>query len=282
MILVTGAAGQLGTAFRGLLEGRDALYVDEPELDFTNLEAIPEAMTAWNPSLVINCAAYTAVDAAEENEPLARLINATAVGVLARAASNVGAGFVTFSTDYVFDGTKKGPYVESDDPHPVSAYGRTKLEGERLALAAHPGTLIVRTSWLLSGTHPNFASTMMRLVAAGPVKVVDDQRGRPTLADDLASVTMEAVDRDATGILHLADEGPTTWYGLTRDIAAIAGLDVDRITPCSTEEFPRPAPRPANSVLNSERIEGLGIGPMPPYGPSLEVAVHSLQATEWV
>lgn len=282
MIVVTGAAGQLGTAFHRLLDGHDALYWDEPELDFTDLEAIPKALTTINPSLIINCGAYTAVDAAEENEPLARLVNATAVGELARAAANIGAGFVTFSTDYVFDGTKAGAYVESDRANPASAYGRTKLEGERLAMAAHPESLIVRTSWLLSGTHPNFASTMMKLIARGPVKVVDDQWGRPTLVDDLARVTMEAVSRGASGILHLANQGPTTWYGLTRDIATIAGLDVEGVSPCSTDEFPRPAPRPANSVLDSERIEDLGIGPMPPYWPGLEAAVHSLQATEWV
>ncbi len=164
MIVVTGASGQLGTAFRQLLNGQDVRYLDEDELDFENLEEIPQVLAAINPSLVINCAAYTAVDAAEESERLARIVNATAVGELARASADIGAQFVTFSTDYVFDGTKVGGYLESDPTNPVSVYGRTKVEGERLAQAAHPGSLIVRTSWLLSGTHGNFASTMIKLI----------------------------------------------------------------------------------------------------------------------
>ncbi len=282
MIVVTGASGQLGTAFRQLLNGQDVRYLDEDELDFENLEEIPQVLAAINPSLVINCAAYTAVDAAEENERLARIVNATAVGELARASADIGAQFVTFSTDYVFDGTKVGGYLESDPTNPVSVYGRTKAEGERLAQAAHPGSLIVRTSWLLSGTHANFASTMIKLINRGPVKVVDDQRGRPTLANDLARVTLDAVDHGATGVVHLANEGPTTWYGLARDIATIASLDVERVTPCSTDEFPRPAPRPANSVLDSERVPGLGIEPMPHYRHGLEAAVESLLKSEWV
>ncbi len=282
MIVVTGASGQLGTAFRQLLGSQDIRYLDEDELDFENLEAIPQALAAINPSLVINCAAYTAVDAAEENEALARTVNATAVGELAYASAELGAQFVTFSTDYVFDGTKTGGYVESDRTGPMSVYGRTKLEGERLARAAHADSLIVRTSWLLSGTHANFASTMLKLISRGPVKVVDDQRGRPTLADDLARVTLDAVNHGVSGVLHLANEGPTTWYDLARDIAAIANLDVDRVTPCSTDEFPRPAPRPANSVLDSERIAELDIELMPHYQPGLEVAVESLLRSEWV
>jgi dTDP-4-dehydrorhamnose reductase len=282
MIVVTGASGQLGTAFRRLLSDRDVRYLDEDELDFENLEEIPQVLAAINPSLVINCAAYTAVDAAEENERLARIVNTTAVGELARASADIGAQFVTFSTDYVFDGTKVGGYLESDPTDPVSVYGRTKADGERLAQAAHPGSLIVRTSWLLSGTHANFASTMIKLINRGPVKVVDDQRGRPTLANDLARVTLDAVDHGATGVVHLANEGPTTWYGLARDIAVIANLDVDRVTPCSTDEFPRPAPRPANSVLDSERVSGFGIEPMPHYRHGLEAAVESLLKSEWV
>jgi dTDP-4-dehydrorhamnose reductase len=189
---------------------------------------------------------------------------------------------VTFSTDYVFDGTTTGGYVESDQTNPQTVYGVTKLEGEQLALHDHPDALVVRTSWLLSGTHPNFASTMIKLTRNGPVSVVDDQRGRPTLADDLARVTLDAIDHGATGVLHLANEGVTTWFGLAREIAAIAGLDPERVSPCTTAEFPRPAPRPADSVLNSERLAGLAIEPMPPYRPGLEAAVRALMDSEWV
>jgi len=276
VIVVTGPTGQLGTAFGRLLEGREVRNLSETELDFKHLEEIPRALAAIGPSMVINCAAYTAVDAAEEDEGTARIVNATAVGALAAACADIGARFVTFSTDYVFDGTSADGYVESDRPNPMSAYGRTKLEGERLALDRNPDALVVRTSWLLSGTHANFAATMIELISRGPVRVVDDQRGRPTLVDDLARATVDAVGRGATGILHLANEGITTWYGLAREVASIAGLDPERVTPCSTDEFPRPAPRPADSVLNSERLAELGIDPMPPYQPSLAAAVKQL------
>lgn len=281
MIVITGPTGQLGTAFGQLLEGREVRAITEDELDFRYLDEIPKALAEVNPSLVINCAAYTAVDAAEEDVDTARLVNATAVGALASACDDLGARFVTFSTDYVFDGTKAGGYVESDQTNPQSVYGVTKLEGEQVALDNHPDALVVRTSWLLSGTHPNFASTMIKLIRNGPVKVVDDQRGRPTLADDLARITLDAIDREASGVLHLANEGVTTWFGLAREIAAIAGLDPERVTPCTTDEFPRPAPRPADSVLNSERAAGFGIEPMPPYGPGLEAAVLALMDSEW-
>ena len=281
MIVITGPTGQLGTAFGRRLEGREVRTITEDELDFRHLDEIPRALAEIGPSLVINCAAYTAVDAAEDDVDTARLVNATAVGALARACADLGARFVTFSTDYVFDGTRAGGYVESDQTSPKSVYGVTKLEGEHLALENDRDALVVRTSWLLSGTHPNFASTMIKLIRNGPVKVVDDQRGRPTLADDLARVTLDAVDREASGVLHLANEGATTWFGLAREIASIAGLDPERVTPCTTDEFPRPAPRPADSVLNSERVAGLGIELMPPYGPGLEAAVLALMDSEW-
>lgn len=276
MIVVTGALGQLGTAFHRLLGDNDVEYLDEAELDFADLDAIPRVLGEINPSLVINCAAFTAVDAAEENESLARIVNATAVGELARASAQIGSRFVTYSTDYVFDGTSVDGYVESDHPHPINAYGRTKLEGERLAVANHPEALVIRTSWVLSGTHLNFAASMLRLISDGPVKVVDDQRGRPTLVDDLAHATMDAVDRGATGILHLANEGTTTWFGLAREIAVIADLDPDRVTPCSTDEFPRPAPRPSNSILVSERLGPLGMDPLPSYRVGLPAVVAGL------
>ncbi|MFQ5524308.1 MAG: dTDP-4-dehydrorhamnose reductase [Acidimicrobiia bacterium] len=277
MIAVLGAGGQLGSAFCRLL-GAAAHPVTRAELDLTDLAAIQPWMEARRPEVVVNCAAYTAVDAAEEDEATARRVNADAVGVLAEAARDSGARLVTFSTDYVFDGTKPEPYVESDPPHPMSAYGRTKAEGERLALEANPEALVVRTSWVLSGTHPNFAATMLRLIRQGPVQVVNDQRGRPTIVDDLAPATLACVEAGAYGIVHLTNQGETTWYGLACEIAQIAGLDPDRVSPCTTEEFPRPAPRPANSVLDSERLEGLGVAALPHYRPSLERVVADLVA----
>ena len=275
MIVVTGAAGQLGSAFRRRL-GDDARYLTRPDLDLTDPAAIRPVIEKLRPTAVINCAAYTAVDQAEEHEATARVVNATAVGELADVTKDIGVRLVTFSTDYVFDGSKEGPYVETDEPKPLNAYGRTKLEGERLALGANPETLVIRTSWLLSGTHPNFAATMLRLIAAGPVQVVDDQRGRPTFVDDLVAGTLDALEAGATGILHLANAGTTTWYDLAREIADLAGLDADRVQPATTDDFPWPARRPANSVLESVRLVELGLAPLPDYHDSLRRAVEQL------
>ena len=275
MIAVLGAGGQLGTAFLRLL-GDQASAVTRDQLDLGDLAQIESWVGSTGPELVINCAAYTAVDAAEDDTATAKLVNATAVGRLAEATARHGAGLVTFSTDYVFDGRKEGGYVESDPTHPQNVYGSTKLEGERLALRHHAHALVIRTSWVLSGTHRNFASTMLDLIAKGQVRVVDDQKGHPTLVDDLAAGTMQAVGRGASGLLHMANQGVTTWYGLAREIAEIARLDPDRVTPISTEEFPRPAVRPRNSVLNSERLEPLGIPPLAHYRPSLERVVGHL------
>ena len=169
----------------------------------------------------------------------------------------------------MFDGSKETGYVESDDPGPLSVYGMTKLEGEYLALEANPESLVIRTSWVLSGTHSNFATKILDLIAGGEVQVVDDQRGRPTIVDDLARTTMQCIDAKAIGILHLANQGVTTWFRLAQQIALLAGLDPDRITPSATEDVLRPARRPANSVLDSELLEILGIIPLPPYQESL-------------
>ncbi|GMQ94582.1 MAG: dTDP-4-dehydrorhamnose reductase [Acidimicrobiia bacterium] len=271
MIVVTGTDGQLGTGFKKIL-AHDVVFLTRTELDLADIERIGPTLAALQPSTVINCAAYTAVDGAETEEDTAKTINGHAVNELATVCRETGARFVTFSTDYVFDGTKAGGYVESDTPNPISAYGRSKLLGERLAFGANPDALIIRTSWLLSGTHPNFALTMLRLLAKGDVSVVNDQFGRPTLVDDLAPATLKAMDDGLTGVLHLANVGVTTWFDLARQVADIAGLDSGRVHPCSTSQYPTPAARPLNSVLDSERLSN----PMPPYEASLESAVRSL------
>ncbi len=275
MIVVTGVSGQLGSAFRRRLGDR-ARYLDQDDLDLVDVAAIRPTIERLNPALLINCAAYTAVDQAEEDEETARLVNAAAVGAMAEVSNDLGASLVTFSTDAVFDGTSERPYVESDEPTPINAYGRTKLEGEQLALGASPQTLVIRTSWLLSGTHPNFAATMLRLIAAGPVQVVDDRRGHPTFVDDLVAATLDALEAGATGVLHLANQGTTTWYGLAREIADLAGLDAGRVHPVGTDAFPRPALRPANSVLDSVRFDEFGLAPLPDYHESLDQAVAQL------
>jgi dTDP-4-dehydrorhamnose reductase len=274
MIVVTGAAGQLGTALRMRL-GDDARYLTVDDLDVTAAD-VPERLLAYRPTLVINCAAYNAVDRAEEEPGVALAVNGTAVGVLAAASAAAGAGFVTFSSDYVFDGTSPEPYVESSPTSPANRYGIAKLAGEQAALAAHPDALVIRTSWVMSGTHPSFARTMLHLAERGGGAVVDDQRGHPTLVADLAAGTLAAIDAGATGLLHLTNQGVTTWFGLAREIVELAGGDPEVIQPCSTDEFPRPARRPANSVLDSERLAELGLEPLPHYREALAAAVAEL------
>ncbi|MGH8872196.1 MAG: dTDP-4-dehydrorhamnose reductase [Acidimicrobiia bacterium] len=276
MIAVLGASGQLGSAFVRIM-GDSCLPVTRQDLDLEDPDSIESWVESTKPDLVINCAAYTAVDAAETDMETARTVNAIAVGSLADAAARHEARLVTFSTDYVFDGDKETGYVESDQPNPLNFYGRTKLEGERLALGANPQALVVRTSWLLSGTHANFASKMLELISKGPVRVVDDQRGRPTFVDDLVAATNLALTGGTVGILHLANDGQTTWFGLAQEIAEIAGLDPERVSPCPSSDYPRPAKRPLNSVLDSERIEDQMISPLPHYRPSLEATVREIR-----
>ncbi len=206
MIVVLGAGGQLGTAFRSVYP--DAHFVDRAGLDLTDTGAIADRLASFSPTALVNCAAYTAVDRAEAEQDMAHLVNAEAVAALARFAADTGIPLVTYSTDYVFPGDGTTPYVESDPTDPVNAYGRSKLAGEVAALDLYPGTLVIRTSWVLSGTHPNFVATMLRLARRGePWRVVDDQVGCPTVAGDLAAATAEAVDAGVTGILHLTNDG---------------------------------------------------------------------------
>ena len=271
MIVVTGATGQLATAFRLLVP--DARFLTRDDLDLSQPDGVGRVLDRLRPELLINCAAYTAVDAAESDEATAEKVNALSVGEMAAWTSGHGAKLVTFSTDYVFDGRESGAYLESSPTNPTSAYGRTKLAGERLVGIADPYALIVRTSWVISGTHSNFVSTMLDLVGERELQVVDDQRGCPTVTDDLASATMAAIGAGATGLLHLTNSGATTWFGLARAAVGLAGFDPDRISPCSTDQFPRPARRPPNSELGSERTGQLGLTPLPGWEESLPKVV---------
>jgi dTDP-4-dehydrorhamnose reductase len=275
--LVTGSSGQLGSAFRRLL-GDEAVFPTRDELDLARPGDVEAVFDAMRPSLVLNCAAYTAVDRAEGEPDVAAAVNAVAVESMAEWCRANGAKLVTFSTDYVFDGSKPEPYVESDPTAPINVYGATKLDWELRALDADPTALIVRTSWVLSGTHPNFASTMLTLARQRPLQVVNDQRGRPTLVDDLAPAVLRAVAAGASGILHLTNQGAVTWYDLARIVLEMAGLDPDTVTPCITADYPRPAARPANSVLDSERLVAYGLDPLPDFRPGLERAVAALEA----
>jgi dTDP-4-dehydrorhamnose reductase len=275
VIVVTGAGGQLGTAFRTVIP--DAMFLTRAELDLSHPEGMHEKLNEIRPDTVINCAAYTAVDRAEEETDLARLVNGVAVGELARWVDDNGARLVTYSTDYVFPGTGTKPYVESDPTAPVNAYGWSKLEGEEAALT-HPGVLVVRTSWVVSATHPNFVATMIRNARERVLRVVDDQKGCPTVADDLARATIDALEAGAMGLLHLTNQGETTWFEFAREAVVLAGLDPARITPIETADYPTPARRPAYSVLGSERREQLGIDPLPSWRESLPAVVEGLVA----
>lgn len=274
MIVITGSTGQVGSALAKLIP--EATALDRAALDLARPETIAAALDRLQPSLIYHCAAYTAVDAAEEDEATARTVNAEAVAELARWTARRGAKLVTYSTDYVFDGTKQGAYVESDATNPISVYGRTKLAGEEAALEADPGALVVRTSWVISGSHPNFVATMVRLGRRQPLQVVADQHGCPTVAADLAASTIAAVDRSVAGRLHLTSEDPTTWFELARASLTEAGLDPELVAPCATDDYPRPAPRPANSVLISERRAGYGIPQMRSWRQALPGLVEEL------
>lgn len=224
---------------------------------------------------MVNCAAYTKVDQAEDEEDLATKINGTAVGVLSEWCALYGRPLLTFSTDYVFDGQSDSPYLESAPTDPINAYGRSKLVGEELL--AGSGALVVRTSWVISGSHRNFVATMLRLAReGGRLRVVDDQVGCPTIATDLAKTAYEALRSGVTGLLHVTNQGPATWFDLACAAIERAGLNPGVVTPCSTDEYPTKAKRPAYSVLASERLGPLGIESPQPWEVSLPGVVEEL------
>ena len=261
-LVVTGAAGQLGVDVVRFAEsvGDDVVGVDRTALDITDLAAVHALLDRVRPDAVINCAAYTAVDACETNQTAAFAVNADAVGLLSATCEFVGAHLVHVSTDYVFDGTLHRPYREDDTPNPQSVYGSSKLAGEH---AAGPDAAIARTSWVC-GEHGNNMVKLVLRLAADPdqaLAFVDDQVGCPTFTADLAPALHRlAVDR-RTGIHHLTNQGPVTWYEFVREILAAAGHDPDRVRPIATAELdpPRPAPRPANSVLDNAVWRAAGL-----------------------
>lgn len=271
MTLILGGGGQLATAFRHLLPEAEA--PTRAEFDIADLDELPRRLDEVRPSLVVNCAAYTAVDGAEDQMEMAHVVNAAAVGVLAHWCSQRQVRFVTFSTDYVFDGTGTKPYVESSTPNPVNVYGRTKLAGEHAALTANPDTLIVRTSWVFSSTHRNFVTALVERAANGPVDVVADQTGCPTYAPDLAAATMQAVTRDAIGLLHITNTGATTWFDLAVAACAAAGVDTARVSPITSDQYMTRARRPRYSVLGSERLASLDIAPLRPWQDAVREAL---------
>jgi dTDP-4-dehydrorhamnose reductase len=258
--VITGAAGMLGQDLAAAAKraGHDLLAFSRSELDVADGRAVADALRAARADVAVNCAAWTDVDGAERRAAEAAAVNGAGAGNVARAAAAVEAWTIHISSDYVFDGAKRSPYLESDPVAPLSAYGRSKLAGEREVAAAAPGRhTIVRSSWLFGAGGPCFPATILRLAAErDELKVVDDQIGCPTFTGHLASALVElsARRRAPIGIVHVAGGGTCSWYDFAREIVASAGLDC-RVRPCSTAEMPRPATRPAYSVLSSERGE---------------------------
>lgn len=259
-LLVTGAAGMLGQRVvrdaRAL--GHDVTGIDLPDLDLTDDEATGTRIAQLAPEAIINCAAYTNVDAAEEHEDVALAVNGHAAGNLARAAARIGARLVHVSTDYVFDGQKSEPWLESDTPAPLGAYGRTKLAGEEQVADAGGEYAIVRTAWLFGAGGPNFCDTMLRLAEErDSVSVVTDQIGSPTWAGHLSPALIELAERSGdVGIFHGVGAGQCSWNELTLELFERAGVAC-RVLPTTSAEFKRPAPRPAWSVLGTERDPGV-------------------------
>ncbi|MEZ5243819.1 MAG: dTDP-4-dehydrorhamnose reductase [Acidimicrobiales bacterium] len=258
-ILVTGANGQLGTEIQPLLEPHDVVAVDLPELDITDRALVLGALHEIGPDIVINCAAITAVDDCETKVDLAYAVNALAVRHLAEGCRQTGAHLASVSTDYVFDGTKTGPYHEWDDPCPVSVYGRSKLAGE---IEAGPDATVVRTAWVCGEHGHNMVKTILRLLGEHEtLTFVDDQVGHPTFTSDLAPVLRDLALSKRPGLFHVTNQGAVSWFEFAREVAKAAGADPARVNPCSTEELGMnyPAPRPANSVLDNMalRLSGL-------------------------
>ncbi|HEY2644074.1 MAG TPA: dTDP-4-dehydrorhamnose reductase [Galbitalea sp.] len=261
--LVTGGSGMLARDLRTELAERDATFLGRAELDVTDLESVISAV--MDHDVVVNAAAYTRVDDAETDVAAATAVNATGAENLAIAAESLGAKLVQISTDYVFDGTATTPYAENAPVNPVSVYGSTKADGERLALAAHPtGTLVLRTAWLYGAGGDNFVAGMLRLAdKLETVPVLTDQLGQPTWTVDLARQIVAAVDADvAPGIYHATNSGSTSRFDFAREIYRLAGLDPERVVPAAGDQFKRPAPRPAYSVLGHDAWARTGVAPL--------------------
>jgi dTDP-4-dehydrorhamnose reductase len=267
-ILVTGASGQVGFELRRTMATLgEVVAVDLPELNFADLDAVRARVREIKPQLIVNAAAYTAVDKAESDPDLAMLVNRDAPGVLAEEARRLDAPIVHYSTDYVYDGTKAGPYVEDDAPNPMSVYGRSKLAGDQAVIASGAAHVILRTSWVYGARGGNFYLTMRKLAAEREeLRIVNDQTGAPTWCRMLAQVTAQIVAgggspaelRKKSGLYHLTASGQTTWFGFAGAIverARAAGLSkVARLVPITTAEYPLPAKRPTNSILSCEKI----------------------------
>lgn len=293
-ILLTGAGGILGTELRRIVAGDPLVRSSLPaplerhrvvalaraDLDVTEPEAVRRALVEHAPDAVIHCAAYTAVDRAESEPRLARAVNVEGTSHVARAAAEVGAVLLYPSTDFVFDGSARVPYPPDAPTGPASVYGRTKLEGEEAVRAVGGPSLVVRTSWVYGEGGGNFVDAILARARQGaPLRIVDDQTGRPTWARTLAASLLELLEKEARGVLHVADAGATTWYAFARAFLEMEGLAPD-LTPVATEDYGAPAPRPRYSVLDTAAAEEVLGRPMTPWRDSVARYLQEVRAAD--
>lgn len=288
-LLIFGGSGQLGWELRhklaclGQIDG-----IEYPKVDFSQPDSIREAVRASEPAVILNAAAYTAVDKAESEPELAAAINGTAPGVLAEEAKRLGSILVHYSTDYVFDGTKQGPYLETDAPNPRNVYGKTKLAGDEAIQAVGGDYLILRTSWVYGARGNNFLLTMLRLAKERTeLRIVDDQTGGPTSSECIAEATADILAQvlspaggglaGRSGIYNLTCRGETTWFGFAKAfLSKAAGTAAPELIAIPTSEFPRPAQRPANSRLLCQRLEETFGVRLPDWEEALELVLETL------
>lgn len=299
-VLVTGAGGQVGAEVARELDGRARVLARERAfLDVADPASIREGVRGARPDVIVNCAAYTAVDRAETDREAAHAANAVGPGVLGEEAKRCGALLLHFSTDYVYDGSKPAPYVEDDAVNPLSVYGATKLDGERAVAASGAAHLVLRTSWVYGPRGRNFLFTMLRLGRERPeLRIVDDQKGAPTSSRALARLVREILDRGgdtdeisreevervsaASGIYHATAAGATTWFGFARaifdEMARQDRLDfaAPRLVPIATRDYPTPARRPANSVMSNEKLRAAFGVSIPDWRAGLEEVVSAI------
>jgi dTDP-4-dehydrorhamnose reductase len=281
--LVTGADGMLGTDLVSMLrrQGAAVTAMTRRDLDITDSAAVTASILADRPDVVVNCAAWTAVDLAEEHETAALAVNGLGAANVADGCAQVNARMIQLSTDYIFAGTAQQPYPEDAEPAPVGAYGRTKLAGEQAVLARLPQSgSILRTAWLYGAHGGNFVATMMRLERERPtVAVVDDQHGQPTSTTVVAERIIAMVTGQApTGIYHATCSGQTTWFGLAREVFRLLGADPDRVTAIPSTELNRPAPRPGYSVLGHEAWARADLGPFEDWQAALSREIPAMIA----
>jgi dTDP-4-dehydrorhamnose reductase len=291
-VLVFGRTGQLGWELRHKLACLGPIAtVGSPEVDFAKPERIRDAVRAASPAAIVNAAAYTAVDKAESEPELAMAINGTAPGVLAEEAKRLGSLLVHYSTDYVYDGTKQGPWVETDAPNPLNVYGKTKLAGDEAIAAVGCDHLIFRTSWVYGARGNNFLLTMLRLSKErAELRVVDDQTGAPTSSECIAQATADVLAQvlgpaggglqGRSGIYNMACSGATTWFGFAKALierSVSLGAGTPKLIPIPTSEFPRPATRPPNSRLSGLRLEEAFGVRMPDWEEALALVLETLK-----